>query len=347
MNAVLAIIRKDLVLWARRPLYFFSSTLLAVLIIVFVGDTISGVAQMPFGLHDPSNASDLEKQLDDSKKFKVIRYSDLDDAKKDLTKGKIVALANVDQDLLEDSVQILTEGYNPLVDEQISMGLLNVLSQRSGALSIPINTGTLFPVNFSLRDYVTPGLVAYLCYVLACMNLGFSWIYEWMEKTYRQIILTPNGLRSAIIAKTFTVTIEASLVVWIALAITAPVVNFQLGHNLPGLVGVTLVSMFCFTCMGLGVASLLRTIRIYTMTISIFGVAVMFVSGIMVPVDGMPAWEQCFARSFPMYYAADAFKGVMLSMPANYLLDVIVLLSWALGGLVVAVQLLKYRQAAL
>lgn len=83
------------------------------------------------------------------------------------------------------------------------------------------------------------------------------------------------------------------------------------------------------------------------MTISIFGVAVMFVSGIMVPVDGMPAWEQCFARSFPMYYAADAFKGVMLNIPANYGLDVLVLLAWAAGGLIVAVQLLKLRQATL
>ncbi len=180
MNAVFAIIRKDLMQWARRPLYFFSSTLLAVLIIVFVGDTISGVAHMPFGLYDPSDASDLEKKLEASQKFQVITYDDLDKAKDDLAKGKIVALANVDQDLLEDSVEILTEGYNPLVDEQISMGLLNVLSQKTGSLSIPITSETLFPVNFTLRDYVTPGLVAYLCYVLACMNLGFSWIYEWM-----------------------------------------------------------------------------------------------------------------------------------------------------------------------
>ncbi|MDZ4835015.1 MAG: ABC transporter permease [Candidatus Melainabacteria bacterium] len=347
MNAIFAIIRKDLVQWARRPLYFFSSTLLAVLIIVFVGDTISGVAQMPFGLYDPSEVSDLEEKLEASKKFQVINYKDLDQAKSDLVQGKIIALANVQQDLIEDSVQILTEGYNPLVDEQISMGLLNVLSQHSGALSIPINSETMFPVSFSLRDYVTPGLVAYLCYVLACMNLGFSWIYEWMEKTYRQIILTPNGLRSAIIAKIFTVTAEASLVVWIALALTSPVVGFQLGHNLPGLVGVTLCSMFCFTCLGLGVACLLRTIRIYTMVISIFGVAVMFVSGIMVPVDGMPAWEQAFARGFPMYYAADAFKGVMLSTPANYGLDIFVLMCWSVGGLLIATQLLKHRQAVL
>ena len=302
---------------------------------------------MPFGLYDPGDASQLDKQLEASKKFRVVKYATLEDAKTALREGRIVALANVDQDLLEDSVQIMSLGYNPLVDDQISMGLLNALTQKSGELNLPITSGTLFPVNFTLRDYMTPGLAAYLCYVLACMNLGFSWIYEWMEKTYRQIILTPNGLRSAIIAKTFTVTIEASLVLLLALFATAPFIGTHLGHNLPGLIGVTLLSMFCFTCLGLGVASLLRTIRIYTMTISIFGVAVMFVSGIIVPVEGMPLWEQCFARSFPMYYSADAFKGVMLGIPAHYGMDVLVLLAWAAVGLFVGALLLKNRQAAL
>ncbi len=347
MSGVLAIIRKDLLQWTRRPLYFISSVLLAVLILVFVGNTMSGALQMPFGLHDPTNASELEKQLEASGKFTVFRYDDLDAAKQDLVKGKIVALASVDQDLLEDSVEIFTEGYNPLVDDQISMGLLHALSQRSGDLRLPITTTTLFPTNFSLRDFMTPGLVAYLCYVLAGMNLGFSWIYEWMEKTYRLIILSPNGLRSAIIAKTTAVTAEASLVLWLALVLTSPMVGFTLGHNFIGLIIVTLLSMFCFTCLGLGLACMLRTIRIYTMTISIFGVALMFFSGIIVPLEGMPVWEQWFARAFPLYYAADAFKGVMLGIPANYTLDAVILLTWSVIGIVFATILLKLRQAEL
>jgi hypothetical protein len=101
------------------------------------------------------------------------------------------------------------------------------------------------------------------------MNLGFSWIYEWMEKTYRQIMLAPNGLRAAVVAKTLTVTIEASAVLWLALCLTSRVLGFAIGDNFGGIALVTLVSMFCFTCIGLIVACLLRTIRIYTMTISI------------------------------------------------------------------------------
>jgi len=241
MQQVLAIMKKDILQWTRRPLYFISSCLLAVLIISAVGNTLSGADNIPFGLYDPAGVSDLSPDLQKSKKFRVHSYDDLDKAKDDLAHGKIVALANVSQDPLEDSVQILTEGHNPLVEDQISMGLLAVLTQSAKQLNLPLHSASLFPTHFSLRDFITPGLAAYLCYVLAGMNLGFSWIYEWMERTYRQIILAPHGLQSAITSKTITVTVEASVVLWLALVSTAPLIGFTLGHNFLGLVGTTLI----------------------------------------------------------------------------------------------------------
>lgn len=274
-------------------------------------------------------------------------YSDLDKAKTDLVHGKIVALANVSQDPLEDSVQILTEGHNLLIEDQISMGLLSVLTQSASELHLPLHSAALFPSNLTLRDFITPGLAAYLCYVLAGMNLGFSWIYEWTERTYRQIILAPHGLESAIAAKTFTVTVEASIVLWLALVVTSPFIHYTMGTNFLGLVATTVLSMFCFTCLGLGAACILKTIRIYTMVISIAGVALMFASGIIIPVEAMPAWERICAKALPLYYSADAFKGVMLATPANYWRDAAVLLAWAIAGLTLATLLLRRRKAAL
>jgi ABC-type multidrug transport system permease subunit len=347
VKSILAIINKDILQWTRRPLYFFASVLLAVLIMTCVGNTLSGATDMPFGLYDPASVSKLPEQLKKSGRFRIFNYDNLIEAKKDLTNGKIVALAQVSQDPLEDSVLILTEGHNPLVNDQISMALLDSLTGKSSTLDLPLHTASLFPVNLSLRDFITPGLAAYLCYVLASMNLGFSWIYEWMEKTYRQIILAPHGLRSAIIAKTFTVTIEASVVLWLALSLTAPTIGFTIGGNFPGLVLCTLGSMLSFTCIALAAACLLRTIRIYTMTVSIFGVALMFVSGVIIPVEAMPAWEQWGAKFFPMYYSADAFKGVMLGSPSHYGQDAMVLFAWAVVALVFASTVLHRRKAAL
>src|SRR5271170_8066386 len=176
MNQILAIINKDILQWTRRPLYFISSTLLAILIIWIVGNTLAGAVNIPLGLYDPAGLSELSIHLTESKRFKVFRFDDLAQAKRALASGKIAVLANVAQNPLEDRVQILTEGHDLLIDQQISMALLSVLTQKAKELSLPLRTAELFPVTYGLRDYVTPGLAAYLCYVLASMNLGFSWI---------------------------------------------------------------------------------------------------------------------------------------------------------------------------
>ena len=73
----------------------------------------------------------------------------------------------------------------------------------------------------------------------------------------------------------------------------------------------------------------------------------MFISGIIVPLEAMPAWEQSIARCMPLYYAADAFKGVFLDTPAHYWQDAFVLSAWSVSGLLMAAYLLSKRQAAL
>jgi len=347
VRQVLAIIHKDIRQWTRRPMYFVASVALAVLVLSVVGNTMAGATNLPFGLYDPAGGSDLAALLQRSKRLLVHNYVNLDEARQDLVHGRILALASVSDDPLVDSVQILTEGHNILIQGQIYVALMSALTSSRKEINLPWREGKLFPANFSLRDYVTPGLTAYLCYVLGSYNVGFSWIYEWMERTFRRIILAPHGLEAAIAAKTFTVTLEGSVVLLVATVATAPVVGYTLGTNPLGLVATTVLSVFCFTCIGLAVACAARTIRVYNMVASITGVALMFVSGVVVPIEAMPTWEQIGARFFPMYYSADAFRGVMLGTPADYSRDASVLLTWSSASLLAAVILLYRRKAAL
>lgn len=344
MHQILAIMYKDLLQWTRRPLYFISTTLLGVLILLAVGNTLSGSTHLHLGLYDPDRLSPLSQQLVQTKRFVVHDYDNINQGKTDLAAGRISALVDVSQDPIEDKIRVWTEGHNLLVNQQMAMGLFGALAQGGKSGDIPLQSRSLFPVSFGLRDYITPGLAAYLCYVIACMNIGFAWIYEWMEKTYNRIALAPFGVSAAIVAKTFTVMAESSVVLALALSITSPLAGFTLGTNLPALAGIVVLSMFCFTCIGLTVGCFLRSIRIYTMFISIFGVALMFVSGIVVPVEAMPQWEKIIALAMPMYYSADALKGAMLGIPASYLRDVLIMVAWSAATLLLSTLLLTKRK---
>jgi ABC-2 type transport system permease protein len=67
----------------------------------------------------------------------------------------------------------------------------------------------------------------------------------------------------------------------------------------------------------------------------------MFVSGILFPVDQMPVWLQLIGKAMPLYYAADALRKVMI-LNANLMLvmpDVVILILYSLFTLTIAVPL--------
>jgi ABC-2 type transport system permease protein len=67
----------------------------------------------------------------------------------------------------------------------------------------------------------------------------------------------------------------------------------------------------------------------------------MFVSGILFPVDQMPTWLQYIGKAMPLYYAADALRKVMI-LNANLILvmpDVVILILYSLCTLTIAVPL--------
>ena len=67
----------------------------------------------------------------------------------------------------------------------------------------------------------------------------------------------------------------------------------------------------------------------------------MFVSGILFPVDQMPIWLQWIGKAMPLYYAADALRKVII-LNANLMLvmpDVVILIIYSLITLTIAVPL--------
>ncbi len=117
MHAILAIIQKDILQWTRRPLYFIASVLLAILILVCVGSTLSGADDMPFGLYDPAGISDLSKNLNATKRFQGEGISGSGSGRK-LDLGQTIdcwLLANVSAKIpWRIQLKLMTAGNNPL-----------------------------------------------------------------------------------------------------------------------------------------------------------------------------------------------------------------------------------------
>jgi ABC-2 type transport system permease protein len=67
----------------------------------------------------------------------------------------------------------------------------------------------------------------------------------------------------------------------------------------------------------------------------------MFVSGVLFPIDQMPTWLQLVGRAMPLYYAADALRKVII-LNANLttiMPDVLVLVVYTFVTMTIAIPL--------
>jgi ABC-2 type transport system permease protein len=69
----------------------------------------------------------------------------------------------------------------------------------------------------------------------------------------------------------------------------------------------------------------------------------MFISGILFPIDQLPAWLQYFGKALPLYYAADALRKVIIlnaTIPA-ITPDLLILVAYTALTMTVAIPLFE------
>lgn len=69
----------------------------------------------------------------------------------------------------------------------------------------------------------------------------------------------------------------------------------------------------------------------------------MFLSGVLFPIDQFPVWLQWVGKALPLYYAADALrKVIVLSATFNQILpDVFMLVVYSLATLSIAIPIFR------
>jgi len=69
----------------------------------------------------------------------------------------------------------------------------------------------------------------------------------------------------------------------------------------------------------------------------------MFVSGILFPIDQMPTWLQSVGKAMPLYYAADALrKVIILNAPLTAIMpDVLILIVYTFLTMTIAIPLFE------
>lgn len=199
----------------------------------------------------------------------------------------------------------------------------------------------VLPLEGEAVDFLAPGTLAMAVLATAFANLAITTGFDRSYGVLKRLGATPLGRPRLVAAKGLAVlvviTVQGAVLVGVALAL-----GWQPRVEPVPALGAVLLAVAAFTGMALVVAGRLRALVALAAANAVF-VALLLLSGMVFPLDELPAELRAATRSLPSTALAEALRGALtagVDVPARVWP---VLAMWALAALALAVALFRWE----
>jgi len=243
-------------------------------------------------------------------------------------------------------VQSEIAGVFNILDSEMSVRNINAIDGARGdsaflmqpvtIINEPLITGAA-----SSFQFLAPGFVALTVVTGSLIGVATSISKEKEAGTMDGLLVAPVSNISIIAGKVIAQTVRGMIQGFITLGLAILV----FGVRIYGSPIVMVVVMFLGTASFVGIGIVLSAIapdqETANVMASLLQFPMMFLCGIMFPIEQLPGWMQVIGRALPLYYAADALrKVVILNAGMNLIMpDILILIAYAAATMVLALPL--------
>jgi ABC-2 type transport system permease protein len=160
---------------------------------------------------------------------------------------------------------------------------------------------------FDLRTFMFPGVLAMSVMMPAMFSAG-SIVFDREYGFLREMLVAPVSRGSLVVGKCLGGAIVATGQGLLVLVL-APVVGipYSVGWMLPA-IGLLLVLSFTLTALGVMAAGRIKSFQGFMGLINMIMMPMLFLSGAMFPLSGLPTWLATLTHVNPLTYAVDAVR---------------------------------------
>jgi ABC-2 type transport system permease protein len=268
--------------------------------------------------------------------------SSIDDVKDLIQRGDlsgcIVIPSNFSESLMrgeQGTLLIVTDQSNPQISATLQAALSAVFNQMgtmiaqqlvqtlnpqvvnaSNSLAIvkPYNVKTEGVVsgNPSYFDFIAPGMMALTVMMSVMTGLPAAISQEKEIGTMDGMMVAPINRLSIILGKALGQTIRGLIQGMIILALAMTLFGVTIHGSIPLVFGLLLLGVFAFVGLGVVITSVAKDQETATMMMMTLMFPMMFLSGVLFPIQQMPWYMQAISKFLPLTYAADALRKVMV-----------------------------------
>ncbi|WP_127531521.1 ABC transporter permease [Paenibacillus kobensis] len=323
--------RRTLALLLLAPLL-----ILTLMKLVFDGQAVTitmGTAQLP---------SELSARLDDAG-ADVRAYDDLESALEDLRKGKLEAVITRQEN---NQPALTLEGSDPSKSKAVLLLIQNALRGNVSTEALPAVTYLHGSSDMASFDSFGPVLIGFFSFFFVFLLAGVSFLRERTSGTLERLLATP--IRRQEIVTGYLVgfglfaLLQATLIAWFSVKVLGLYMTGSIGYMLLINLLLSLTALTLGTLLSSFASSEFQIIQFIPIVI----VPQAFFSGLF-NLDAMNPWLQKLSIVMPLYYGADAMRGIMIRAEgwADIQQDAYVLLGFsAVFALLNVLALRKHRK---
>jgi ABC-2 type transport system permease protein len=188
-------------------------------------------------------------------------------------------------------------------------------------------------------QFLAPGFMGLTVVMGTLSGLASAISREKEQGTMDGLMVAPISRNTIVAGKMMAQTVRGMIQAFMILGLSMLLFGVKIYGSPLLMVGVLLLGVASFAGIGLIMTSLAPEQETAQMMMMLLQFPMMFLSGILFPMDQLPGWLQWIGKALPLYYAADALrKIIVLSASLNQILpDVVVLIIYSLATLGIAI----------
>ncbi len=340
---------KDLTEFRRNRITLIFSLVMPILMMGMFGfifqDSISTVNNVPVGMiiedvgiYGEQLAELVRDISSNSDSIRVIEVSTRVQVEEKIFSAEITAAIIIPhnfsssiQDQMQAKIVIVTDPSNPAIAQsliQFFNGMINVasdqLSQQLIETGMPYFNSEFVvnPISISVEsivsgegsafDFVAPGFIAMNVMMSGLTALGAALARERESGTLDGVLMSPISRTSIILGKTVAHTIRNLLQGGITITIAVLIFGITIRGNPFLIVAILILGTISFLGLGIVATAIAKEQESAQLVLGLLQFPMMFLSGVLFPVEQMPSILQTVSKVLPLTYAVDALRKVMI-----------------------------------
>jgi len=265
--------------------------------------------------------------------------------------GTLIIITDQSNPTISTELQtVLSETFNQmgtlLAQEKVQNLNSTVTSNDSLAIVQPydVQTQGVVPGNPSYFNFIAPGIMMLTVMMSVMTGLPVAISQEKEVGTMDGMMVAPINRLSIILGKALGQTARGLLQGVIIMALAVGLFGVAIHGSILLVFGLLLLGVFSFVGLGIVLTSVAKDQETAQMMMMTLMFPMMFLSGVMFPIQQMPWYMQDIAKFLPLTYASDAMRKVMVLGAGVSDISTDLMIMIAFGAVMIAIAVPLFRR---